>query len=156
MSDNSRFYDHTAHLAQRRQERPQEQIMPYDTQQPVIAIEHAAQGYEGATERTSGVDRSKALVIRLLPFTAVWLVLAVAVGWLAGSGILGLLIFSGFTGATYALMDRTEYQFSRNGLERHKVNTLAGLKREEMRHQQELRRMALQSYLRQLEVKDNE
>ena len=156
MSDNSRFYDHTAHLAQRRQNAPSFEVMPIDTQQPIIAIEQAAQGYEGATERTSGVDRSKALVIRLLPFTAVWLVLAVAVGWLAGSGIVGLLIFAAFTGATYAAMDRTEYQFSRNGLERHKVNTLAGLKREEMRHQQELRRMALQSYLKQIEDKSHE
>lgn len=150
------YYSHTQYLARQQQNAPQWEVLPADGQQPVIAVENAIQGHEGATENTTGMDRSKALVVRLLPFTAVWLVLAVAIGLLSSSGIVGLLVFSLFTGATYFLMDRTEYQFSRNGLERHKVNTLADLKREEMRHAQELRRLALQSYLKQLEDKNRE
>ena len=151
---SEKYYDHVAYT--QRQERPQAQIMPYQDQQPIIAIEQAAQGYEGATEQTSGMDRSRALVVRLLPFTAVWLVLAVALGLLSGSGIVGLLVFSMFTGATYFLMDRTEYEFSRNGLERHKVNTLASLKREEMRHKHELTRMMVESHLRIIERSTND
>ncbi|MCB0082025.1 MAG: hypothetical protein KDE47_13885 [Caldilineaceae bacterium] len=159
MEQSNRFYDHVAWRSEQRQgpqNAPQWEVMPIEAQQPIVTIEPAAQAYEGATERTSGVDRSKALVIRLLPFTGVWLVLAVAVAMLAGSGVMGLLVFSLFTAATYAAMDRQERQFSRNGLERHKVDVLASLKRDEMRHTQELRRMALRSYLKQIEGGHNE
>lgn len=120
-----------------------------------VIVDEALTTLEGAREVTSGMDRSKALVVRLMPYSAVWLVLSVGVSWAASMGGWFVLIcFAALTSCTYAYLDRTEYQFSRNGLERHKVDTLAGLKRDEMSHQQELRRMALEATLKMLETRD--
>ena len=120
-----------------------------------VIVDDALTTLEGARESTSGMDRSKALVVRLMPYSAVWLVLSVGVSWAASmGGWFVLIFFAALTSVTYAYLDRTEYQFSRNGLERHKVDTLAGLKRDEMAHQQELRRMALEATLKMLEVRD--
>lgn len=66
------------------------------------------------------------------------------------------MAFAALTSVTYAYLDRQEYQFSRNGLERHKVDTLAGLKMAEMAHQQELRRMAMDAHLKMLGVTDDD
>lgn len=108
---------------------------------------------EGAQETTSGTDRSMALVIRLVPFTVIWLILAVGVSWAASmGGWFTMLLFAGLTACTYAVMDKREYDYSRNGLERHKVDTIASLKRDEMAHAQELRKMALKAHLRMLGV----
>ena len=120
-----------------------------------VIVDEALTTLEGARESTSGMDRSKALVVRLMPYSAVWLVLSVGVSWAASmGGWFVLIFFAALTSCTYAYLDRTEYQFSRNGLERHKVDTLAGLKRDEMAHQQELRRMALEATLKMLETRD--
>lgn len=122
-----------------------------------VIVDDALQTLEGSTERTTSMDRSTALVVRLAPFSVVWLCLAIGVSWAASmGGWFTLVFFSALTAVTYAYLDRQEYQFSRNGLERHKVNTLAGLKRDEMTHQQELRRMALEAHLKMLGVDDDE
>lgn len=122
-----------------------------------VIVDDALQTLEGSTEKTSGMDRSLALVVRLIPFSVVWFILAVGVGWAADMGDwFTLCFFSGLTAVTYAWLDRQDHQFSRNGLERHKVNTLAGLKRDEMSHQQELRRMALEATLKMLEVRNDD
>lgn len=122
-----------------------------------VIVDDALTTLEGARETTSGMDRSKALVVRLAPFTAVWLVLSVGVSWAASmGGWFTLCLFAGLTASTYAFMDKREYEYSRNGLERHKVDTLASLKRDEMAHQQELRRMALEAHLKLLGVQDDD
>lgn len=120
-----------------------------------VIVDDALTTLEGARETTSGMDRSKALVVRLMPYSAVWLVLSVGVSWAASmGGWFVLIFFAALTSVTYAYLDRQEYQFSRNGLERHKVDTLADLKMAEMSHQQELRRMALEATLKMLETRD--
>lgn len=120
-----------------------------------VIVDDALTTLEGAREVTSGWDRSKALILRLTPYSVVWLVLSVGVSWAASmGGWFVLILFATLTSVTYAYLDRQEYQFSRNGLERHKVDTLADLKRDEMSHQQELRRMALEATLKMLEVRD--
>lgn len=122
-----------------------------------VIVDSALQTLEGSQERTTGMDRSLSLVVRLAPFSVVWLCLAIGVSWAASMGAgFTLMFFAGLTAATYAYLDRQEYQFSRNGLERHKVNTLASLKRDEMTHQQELRRMALETTLKMLEVRNGD
>ena len=120
-----------------------------------VIVDDALTTLEGAREVTSGWDRSLALILRLTPYSLVWLVLAVGVSWAASmGGWFVLIFFAALTSVTYAYLDRQEYQFSRNGLERHKVDTLADLKRDEMSHQQELRRMALAATLEMLKVRD--
>lgn len=120
-----------------------------------IYIDDALRVEDGSTERTNSMERSKALVVRLLPFSVVWLILSIGVSWGASmGGAFAVTFFAALTAVTYAYLDRQEREFSRNGLERHKVNTLADLKLAEMSHQQELRRMALETTLKMIERRD--
>lgn len=148
-------YDHVAWLAKREQVRPARPPVEVTRFEPSeyapIYIENALQARDGVSEQTNATERSVALVVRLAPFSVVWLALAVAIGVAARSSVVGLLTFALLTGMTYAAMDRTEYRFSRNGLERYRIDAAERIALEQMAHVQELRRLALEMYLRQLE-----
>ena len=102
----------------------------------------------GSEEYATPVSRAKGQLIRLLPFTAVWLILAVGVVWLLGLTWPWLLLWFGIaTAFTYWRMNRDEFEFSRNGLERHRVNAAADLKEKELDQTHELKKMALTTYL---------
>lgn len=124
-----------------------------------MAVDAVWTPVEGAQDRTSAMDRARALQVRLVPFVAVWGVIAVVVGvvvtmvaqqWPAGA-LLGLLLFAGLTAVTYYRLNRTDYDYSREGTERHRLNTAADLARRRMNHEHELRRMALEAYLESLD-----
>jgi hypothetical protein len=109
----------------------------------------------GAAERTSGVDRAQALVIRLLPFTFVWAILATAIAIQFQWAMPGaLLLFAGLTGFTYYQMDTAERYDSKHGVEHHRIDAATYLAEQRMRQEQELRRMALAATLQQLEVRN--
>jgi hypothetical protein len=120
------------------------------------------QTIEGAVEHTSAMDRAKALRVRLVPFVLLWLLLSGVMGFIVyqvvqsnvGAGVTTLLLFAVLTAFTYYRLNRTDYEFSREGTERHKVDTVADLAREQMRHEAELRRVALGAYVKQLERHD--
>jgi hypothetical protein len=120
------------------------------------------QTIEGAVEHTSAMDRAKALRVRLMPFLWGWGGLSVVVGatvlYVAKNvpvaGLLTLLLFSALTAFTYYKLNHTDYEYSREGTEHHKVNVAADLAREQMRHEAELRRVALGAYVKQLERHD--
>jgi len=127
------------------------------TQPATIFVDDALTTLEGSKETTSGRDRAIALIIRLMPFSVVWLVLAVGVSWAAAlGGWFTLICFAALTACTYGVMDKREYEYSRNGLERYKITTIAGLKMAEMEHQQELKRMALEATLTMLEARNSD
>jgi hypothetical protein len=108
----------------------------------------------GAVESTSAMDRAKALRVRLWPFVMLWILLAVIVGVVVlyvaknapGAALLGLLTFTALTAFTYYRLNRTDYDYSREGTERHRLNTAADLAKMRMRHEQELRERALDIY----------
>jgi len=114
---------------------------------------------EGAQERTSAMDRAKALRVRLIPFLWGWVGLSVIVGAVVlivaqnapGAALLALLTFSGLTSVTYYRLNRTDYDYSREGVERHKVDTSAYLVERQLDNEHELRRMALEAYLETLD-----
>ena len=114
---------------------------------------------DGAQERTSAMDRAKALRVRLMPFVALWALLAVIVFVVVlfvaknapGAALGGLLAFTALTAFTYYRLNRTDYDYSREGTERHKVDTAAYLVERQMDNEQELRKMALEAYLGTLE-----
>ena len=128
------------------------------TSQPVD-LAQALTAVDGAQERTSAMDRARALRVRLLPFVLLWALLAVIVFVVVlyvaqnapGAALLGLLAFTALTAVTYIRLNTTDYQYSREGTERHKVDTAADLARTHMDNEHELRKMALESYLQTLE-----
>ncbi|TXH46240.1 MAG: hypothetical protein E6Q97_29960 [Desulfurellales bacterium] len=104
------------------------------------------------TESTSGVDRAQATLLRTVPLTVILGILGVTL-MLAFSVELAwsLLLFATLTIAGYWVFTWLDYRHSASGLERHRVNTASKLKMMELRHAQELKRMALQTYLYILE-----
>lgn len=102
----------------------------------------------GSEEYATPVSRAKGQVIRLLPFSLVWLVLTGGLVWLLGLTFPYLLAgFAILTAATYWRMNRDEFDYSRNGLERHRVDAAADLAEKQMDQNFELKRMALTTYL---------
>jgi hypothetical protein len=128
-------------------------------QQQPLDLTRALEVADGAQERTSAMDRAKALRVRLVPFLWGWVGLSVIVGAVVlmvaqnapGAALLALLTFSGLTSVTYYRLNRTDYDYSREGTERHKVDTSAYLVERQMDNEHELRRMALDAYLQTLE-----
>jgi Flp pilus assembly protein TadB len=128
-------------------------------QQQQQDLTRALETADGAQERTSAMDRAKALRVRLLPFVGLWALMSVIVFVVVlmvaqnapGAALLALLAFTALTAYTYYRLNRTDYDYSREGTERHKVDTTAYLVERQMDHEQELRRMALDAYLQVLE-----
>lgn len=60
----------------------------------------------GAREVTSRWDRPKALILRLAPYSVVWLVLSVGVSWAVSmGGWFVLILFAALTSVTYAYLE---------------------------------------------------
>ncbi|MBI3960235.1 MAG: hypothetical protein HY328_15590 [Chloroflexi bacterium] len=114
----------------------------------LVTVDPALYAVGGSEEYATPVSRAKGQVIRLLPFTAVWLILAGGIVWLLGMTWPWLLVmFAGLTAFTYLKMNRDEFDHSRNGLERHRVDTAADLREKELDQTHELKKMALTTYL---------
>ena len=106
----------------------------------------------GAESYETPISSAKGQVIRLLPMTAVWLVLTAGVVWLMGLSWPYLLIgFAALTAATYWRMNLDGHEHSRNGLERYRVRAATQVRLDENAKAHELRKMALEGYLRHLE-----
>ena len=102
----------------------------------------------GSEEYATPVSRAKGQVIRLIPFALVWLILTGGVVWLLGLTFPYLLVgFAILTAATFVKMNGQEFDHSRNGLERHRVDAAADLKEKELDQTHELKKMALTTYL---------
>jgi hypothetical protein len=108
---------------------------------------------EGANEVTSGMDRSTALVVRLIPFSIVWLVLACGLVWkLALERVDGFLIFGVLTALTYYAMDKNERSDSKHGVERHRIDKAAEVTLTIAAQDHELRREIVRAYIHHLEA----
>lgn len=106
----------------------------------------------GSESYETPISNAKGQVIRLLPMTIVWLVLTAGVVWLMGLSWPYLLIgFSALTAATYWRMNLDGHEHSRNGLERFRVRAATQVRLDENAKAHELRKMALEGYLRHLE-----
>ena len=117
------------------------------------------QAPDGARENTSAMDRARALRVRLLPFVLLWALLAVIVFVVVlfvaqnapGAALLGLLAFTALTAVTYVKLNTTDYQYSREGTERHRIDSATYLAERELDHKARMQEKALDSYLRQIE-----
>lgn len=110
----------------------------------------------GSAEHATPRSRATGQVIRLLPFSLVWALLVWGLVWILGlSAPYFLAGFALLTAVTYYRMDKNEFQYSRNGLERHKVDSALTLRLTELHNSHELRKIALEGYLRHLEGRDD-
>lgn len=141
-------------------ERRQPEPMPaWLTERQPTTVADVWQPTNGTHERTSAMDRAQALQTRLRPFLVAWAgvggVLFAAV-WLVGGtwpvgGLLGVLAFALLTAITYYRLNRTDYEYSREGSEQLRIVTAADLERDRMTNEHELRKMALAAYLATLD-----
>ncbi len=128
-------------------------------QQQPLAVTSAWTAIDGAQEHTSAMDRARALRVRLLPFVLLWALLSVCVGVVVlyvaqnapGAALGGLLVFTALTAGTYIKLNGQDYAHSREGTERHKIDTAAYLAERHMEYEHEFKRMALDAYLKTLE-----
>lgn len=128
------------------------------TSQPVD-LATAWTAVDGAQERTSAMDRARALRVRLLPFVLLWALLSLIVFVVVllvaqnapGAALGGLLVFTALSAGTYVKLNGQDYAHSREGTERHRIDTAAYLVERHMENEQEMRRMALDAYLQTLE-----
>jgi len=124
-----------------------------------LDVARAWEPLQGAREATSAQDRAKALRTRLQPFLVAWGAVSIVVGggiWLVAGAVpvgalLAALTFAGLTAVTYNRLNRQDYEYSREGTEQLRITEAAQLQREQMEHEQELKRMALESYLKRWE-----
>ena len=136
--------------------------VPVQLWQPVTSGDMQVwQPSESVREETSAVDRSVGLLLRQVPMFVIWLILAAVAGLVAwyvlpgwGAFIFGLAVLGVLSAASFLIMDRTERDYSGSGLERHRINRAAELKRLELKQAHELKRLALDAYLDHLTRKD--
>jgi hypothetical protein len=126
---------------------------------PVI-LDGAWLAKDGADERTSGMDRSQALIVRLIPFSFLWLLIAGGVFVFlvvkiqadrTDAGVFCLISFACITAYTYLKMDAQERYDSRHGVEHHKIDSATYLAERKMDQDHEVRKQLIGVYLKQLE-----
>lgn len=131
------------------QEPPAQLLAPMSA--PSVYVEPAFTSHEnsGSEEYATPISRAQGQVIRLIPFSIVWLLLTGGVVALLGLGFPHLLTaFALLTAITYWRMNRDEFDHSRNGLERHKVNAALEVRLLQMEQDHELKKEMMQTYLR--------
>lgn len=102
----------------------------------------------GVEEYATPVSRAKGQMLRTLPFAVVWLVLGVGVVWLLALEWPWLMLWWGvLTAVSFWRLNREEFLYSRNGVERHRIDASADIAEKQLDQQHELKRMALTTYL---------
>jgi hypothetical protein len=127
-----------------------------------LDVGRAWQGLDGSRENTSAMDRAQALRVRLAPFLWAWAgvgaVLGVTVWLVAGSAptgaLLAVLTFAALTAFSYYRLNRTDYDYSREGTEQRRISAAERLAMAQLDHEAELKRMALETYLRMMEGRE--
>lgn len=160
---HDRYYDHIAYLDhQKLPQTPQTIEMDPSTG---YVVQPAFTAHDGAQEHTSGRDRAVGLLIRLVPLSLFLLILTIGVGLLlmvltdadiVWALIFGAIVFAGMCLLAYNRESLRDYDFSRSGLERHRIDVAADLKEQELEYQYRLKRMLLEYHVRMLEAMDHD
>ena len=157
------YYDHGAYV-ERQKLREMPQVIEIDPDTGYV-VQPAFTAHDGAEEHTSGRDRAVGLLIRLVPLSLFLLILTIGVGLLLlvltdadtiWAVILGAIIFAGMCLMAYNRESLRDYDFSRSGLERHRIDVAAGLKEQELDYQFRLKRMLLKHHLKVLEAMEHD
>jgi hypothetical protein len=131
----------------------QAQQMERITQQaPVIIVDQAFQPQPTIKETTGPMERSKALIVRLLPVSAIYMVLAIALAFAFNVALVWAFVgFAALTWWSYYTLDAAERYDSATGVEHHRIDAAERLASQKMDYDAQLRREVTQAYLKQLE-----
>ena len=148
---------------QRRQPPMLGEVLPLAPTEPAALLHAWQQPTEAHLERTSADDRARGLVRRNMPVLVLVGLLAVA-GALVAWGVAGtvpsvltfLVIMAVVGGGLYMWDSRTEYAHSRGGIERLRITEGANIELAKIETEAELRRMALEAYIRMMEKRNDE
>ncbi len=139
------------------------EVLPPAPVEPAALLHAWQTPVEGMVEQTSAIDRAKGVTLRSLPVFATVALLAVS-GAIVAYGVAGqtpavltfLLLLAIVGGGLYLWESRTEYAHSRHGVERLRIVEAADLEHARLERDAELRKMALESYLKIMEQRYRE
>ena len=174
---NERFYDHTQYLAERSQQRPGSDWEPVEVSPIAPLIRQSLQPIEPTQGEIIGVSQqgrqaddaaivAKGTLIRALPVIGLSLPLSIcitALAWLSGIVSAGFLayvvsvlgLWGAFSLACYARIAHNDHKHSHYGVERLKVESLTGIRHQELANDYALKRAALDAYIRRLEGRND-
>lgn len=139
------------------------EVLPPAHTAPAALIHAWQQPTEAMVEQTSAEDRAKGVVRRSMPMFGLVGMLSIA-GALIAYGVAGavpsaltfLVTMATIGGGLYLWESRTEYAHSRNGVERLRIVESADLEHRRIEGEIELRRMALEAYIKMMERRNGE
>jgi hypothetical protein len=121
-------------------------------QTPVIMVDQAFQPQSTIRETTGPMERSKALIVRLLPVSAIYMVLAIALALAFNVALVWAFVaFAGLTWWSYYSLDASERYDSATGVEHHRIDAAERLAEKKMAHDAQLRKEITAAFLKQLE-----
>lgn len=139
------------------------EVLPPVPAEPANLLHAWQQPTEAMVEQTSATDRARGVVYRSLPMFGLVALLSLA-GAMIAYGVAGqvpaaltfLVVMAIVGGGVYWFESRTEYAHSRNGVERLRIIESADLEHARLDHEFNLRRMALEAYIKIMERSHND
>jgi hypothetical protein len=129
-----------------------QRIMVPPSDPPVVVVDAAFTPQYSTKETTTPVNRSTALLIRLAPVTAIYLIFAITIAIAFELRMVwGMLIFAALTWWSYYTMDAAERWDSATGVEHHRIEAAKDLAEQKMAYDAQVRMQITQAYLKQLE-----
>jgi hypothetical protein len=139
------------------------EVLPPAPTQPANLLHAWQQPVDGIQEQTSAWDRAKSVVMRSAPLLLLVGLLASAgalIAWVLGgtvpSALTFLVLMAVLGGLLYRWESHTEYSHSRAGVERLRITQGANIEMAKIEHEAELRRMALDAYIRLMERRETD
>lgn len=123
----------------------------------VPQVDAAFQAREATRETTNGKDRAVATVIRMAPMTGIFAILATGLAFALRLSLgQTLVIFAVIAGVTYYRFNRTDYEYSAAGVERHRIDRATEVAQTKLAYDNQLRRDLARVYLQHLEQLDHD
>ena len=120
-------------------------------------VNAAFQAREATRETTNGKDRAVATVIRMAPMTGIFAILATGLAFALRLSLgQTLVIFAVVAGVTYYRFNRTDYEYSAAGVERHRIDRATEVAQTKLAYDNQLRRELARVYLQHLEQSDHD
>jgi len=146
-----------------RRQMPLGEVLPAAPAEPASLLHAWQQPTEAHLEHTSANDRAKGVVRRSMPMLVLVALLALAgaivayvLGGTTPSALTFLFLMATVGGGLYLWESRTEYAHSRGGIERLRIVESANLEMAKIDGEIELRRMALDAYIKMMERDTND